>query len=87
MAEEEALSPEHSMLGGRQWGSFLGHQWEGPTSSAWGTEHPADKALGNLRRINTFKHAARGTAGGFDAQGLASAIMNSANSVVGSGDD
>ena len=57
MASQEFHIPGHSMSGSQG----VGHEWQGPHASAFGTEHPVDKALGRVRRASYYKNLAKGS--------------------------
>lgn len=52
----------HPLLGSSQFNrpGPYDHEYDSPTGSAYGTEHPADKALGAKRRISNLKALAKG---------------------------
>lgn len=57
----------------------FGHQWDEPHGSAYGTQHPIDRQLGRVRRLQSYAASAKGGHSTSDSLHEASAIMSMAS--------
>lgn len=74
------------LKGGQQWGrrtynQSRGHEFDEPGGSAYGTQHPIDKALGRARRFKTYAADAKG------ARSTASDVLHQTSAVMRAGSE